>query len=512
MKNTNKPRCRIWLMALVLLISAASCATAGGAAGDGLTLEEAVEQAASDIARMLPPKTRLAIVEFDSESPALSGYLIEELSGALFDSGVMDIAERRSLDFARSELQLQHSGEISDASALSIGQFLGARSVIYGELVDTGSGSRFRLSVLNVETGTREGAVRLTVRGGRDIKRLIAALNKRQGASAARRMGNAAPNSPGAYVDRGISAAAAGNFDAAIAAFNEALRMDPNYAAAYRLRGLALLASVSAVISITENFASFNLHARPFTQDEQPTARSAIEDLTKSIVLTPTASAYLSRGLAYNGLGEYDKAIADYTYALMLDPNIALAHNNRGLAYLIKSEYDPAIKDFNKAIKLDPHFALAYFNRGKTYVAKNNYDRAIADLTQAIRIDSNVAEFYFFRGFGYESKGDHDRAIADFTQYITFQPDDWSVYNILFNICIEKGDIDQALEIALQATKRFPDDWDGYDNLGYGYEKKGDIVKAKDAYLQAENLAPNPNPNLDGAYYNRPEARSIMKQ
>ncbi|GAB6391345.1 MAG: tetratricopeptide repeat protein [Treponematales bacterium] len=64
---------------------AASCASTGSA-GDGLSLQEAIEQAAAGVSGKLPPKTRVAIVNFDSESPELSEYVMEELTGALYDT------------------------------------------------------------------------------------------------------------------------------------------------------------------------------------------------------------------------------------------------------------------------------------------------------------------------------------------------------------------------------------------------------------------------------------------
>jgi Flp pilus assembly protein TadD len=40
------------------------------------------------------------------------------------------------------------------------------------------------------------------------------------------------------------------------------------------------------------------------------------------------ARAYICRGLAYADRGDYDRAIADYSQAIKLDPNYALARNN----------------------------------------------------------------------------------------------------------------------------------------------------------------------------------------
>ena len=62
--------------------------------------------------------------------------------------------------------------------------------------------------------------------------------------------------------------------------------------------------------------------------------------------------AYSNRGAAYADLGEYQQAIADYTSAIELDPNLAMAYFNRGVAYKVLAEKAEAIADFEKVITL----------------------------------------------------------------------------------------------------------------------------------------------------------------
>ena len=77
----------------------------------------------------------------------------------------------------------------------------------------------------------------------------------------------------------------------------------------------------------------------------------AISDYNKAIELNPRfADAYVIRGLAYaQGKGQFDKAIADYNKAIELNPRYAKAYYNRGLAYFFKKEYDNAWNDINRA-------------------------------------------------------------------------------------------------------------------------------------------------------------------
>jgi lysozyme len=88
-------------------------------------------------------------------------------------------------------------------------------------------------------------------------------------------------------------------------------------------------------------------------------------------------------------LGQYERAIADATYAIELDPSDHKALNNRGIVYSRKRQYDRAIQDYDRAIKLKPDFAQATNNRGIAYRNKRRYDRPTrADLAwRAFRED-----------------------------------------------------------------------------------------------------------------------------
>ena len=106
------------------------------------------------------------------------------------------------------------------------------------------------------------------------------------------------------------------------------------------------------------------------------------------------ADAYCERGQAWCLKGELDKAIADYSRALRLDPNHIKGYNRRASAWSERGEYDKAIADCNQALRLRPDDAEGYHNRGKVRSDKGEYDKAIADFVEAVRLKPNYAEAY----------------------------------------------------------------------------------------------------------------------
>ena len=59
------------------------------------------------------------------------------------------------------------------------------------------------------------------------------------------------------------------------------------------------------------------------------------------------------RGRAYYKLGQHHRAINDYTKAIQLDPDDALAYNNRGISYRNLGQSTLASADEAKACSLD---------------------------------------------------------------------------------------------------------------------------------------------------------------
>jgi Tfp pilus assembly protein PilF len=109
----------------------------------------------------------------------------------------------------------------------------------------------------------------------------------------------------------------------------------------------------------------------------------AILDYDQAIRLNPEyAEAYNNRGYAYYWNDDATHAIADYSLAIELRPNYPYAYNNRGAAYMASGHPDQAISDFDDALQLQPDFPQAYINRGNAYLRLGRFDLAFADFRQ----------------------------------------------------------------------------------------------------------------------------------
>jgi len=145
--------------------------------------------------------------------------------------------------------------------------------------------------------------------------------------------------------------------------------------------------------------------------------QGAIADYNQAIKLKPDyATAYFNRGSSKYNLGDYQGAIADYSQAIKLNPDYAEAYINRGVSKDDLKDYQAAIADFNQAIKLKPDYAAAYTNRGVSKGKSGDYQGAIADFNQAIKLNPDYADAYYNRGNSKYNLKDNKGAINDFRQ------------------------------------------------------------------------------------------------
>ena len=145
--------------------------------------------------------------------------------------------------------------------------------------------------------------------------------------------------------------------------------------------------------------------------------QAAVDAFSEAIGLAPAlpadaARAYAWRGNARSQLKDYSQAIADFSEAIRLDPS-AMAYRGRGRAYFHQGEHDRAVADFNEVIRLEPNEATGPYIRGLAYLKTKDFDRALADFGEAIRLKPSYKEAYLARSSAYAKKGDDARATAD---------------------------------------------------------------------------------------------------
>jgi len=184
-----------------------------------------------------------------------------------------------------------------------------------------------------------------------------------------------------AHNNRGNAYIREADFDRAIRDFDEALKINPNYAKALNNRGVAY-------------------------QKKRELDRS-IRDFDAAIKLQPNyASAFANRAESYQIKGEYTRAARDFDRVVRLEPDWAVARNGRCWVNAIIGKLKLALTECNEALRLEPKVAATLDSRGLVYLKMARWDAAIADYTAALQLDPTQAGSLYGRGIAKLRKGD----------------------------------------------------------------------------------------------------------
>ena len=207
--------------------------------------------------------------------------------------------------------------------------------------------------------------------------------------------------------------------------------LNPDSAQAYRIRGIA--------------------------KYDKGQYEAAIADYNEALRIKPDDfKAYDNRGIAKVRLRQYKSAISDFDAALRIKPDSATTYSNRGVTKILLKEYEAAIADFDAALRIKP-FAKAYFGRGLAKHRLEQFEDAISDFDAALRIKSDYFSAYNGRGAAKVLQGQFESAITDFDAALRIKPDAEAYYgrgtakHMLSRSEEAKDDLQTALKLTEQA-------------------------------------------------------------
>ena len=140
------------------------------------------------------------------------------------------------------------------------------------------------------------------------------------------------------------------------------------------------------------------------------------EDPTAHINNPETARDYYKRGLRSQAKRDYSGAIANYSKALILNPDRDtefLIYFNTGYVHLLSQRWQDAINSYSQAINIEPNDAKAYSERGDARRGLNDFAGAIADYNRAVELEPSFADAYNNRAFIHNRQQNYEQAKAD---------------------------------------------------------------------------------------------------
>ncbi|XP_062974543.1 tetratricopeptide repeat protein 6 [Elgaria multicarinata webbii] len=218
----------------------------------------------------------------------------------------------------------------------------------------------------------------------------------------------------------------------------------------------------------------------------------ARKDFLKAVHLNPTCiKARLCLGYNLQALGKFQKAWAQFTAAILIDPKCHLAYDGRAIVCLQMGDYfaafqdtnaalkitasaelltnrgvinqfmgflNCAMKDYQQAITVDPSYALAYFNAANIYFLNRQFSQANKHYSKALTLDPKNESAFLNRAITNTLLKNFEEAKEDFEKAISLSPFSAAIYYNKANLYSTLQQYEQAEEDISKALSIQPYD------------------------------------------------------
>jgi tetratricopeptide (TPR) repeat protein len=312
--------------------------------------------------------------------------------------------------------------------------------------------------------------------------------------------------------------ASAGDWAAAIASYDEALRVSPHDLAAeiglaQAYRGVHNYAEAKQILERAR--AEHVQSAKPLAalgdlEIELQTYDAAIAHLRASLALAPSDIESRNRlAVAYQAKGDLDSALAQIAKVLARDPKSALAYYTRAKIYSDRNQDAAALPDAMKVVELQPRNARGRLLLGKILLratqsesseqTKERCRRAVATLEPLLEMSAEDSEMLFLLSRAYECAGAPEQAQKTLAAFEASSKNDRETKENQTqakhlvqqaNELAMKNDFAGSLDLLQQAIAMDATYGAAYSQLAKLYYSAGDIDKASEAISQALERGP----------------------
>ena len=268
-------------------------------------------------------------------------------------------------------------------------------------------------------------------------------------------------------VELGNLLSAAKEYEAAIASFDQALKIKPDYYQAWRNRGNAL--------------------------DDLGRLEEAVASFDQALKIKPdNYQAWNNRGYALMNSGRLEEAVASFDQALKFKPDAHKAWNNRGYALMNLGRLEEAVASFEQALKIKPDDHKAWYNRGIALFNLGRLEEAVASFEQALKIKPDCHEAWNNRGVLLcDFLKRPEEALASFEQALKIKPDCHEAWNNRGNALGNLRRLEEAVTSYDQALQIKPDYHEAWYNKACSYAIQGNVEQAIENLQEAINLSPD---------------------
>ena len=196
----------------------------------------------------------------------------------------------------------------------------------------------------------------------------------------------------------------------------------------------------------------------------EKTLKPAIAAFREAIALDPQFALAFAQ-LANAQLTEYHFGIIDYSAkrmpellasakenidrALRLQPDLPAAHSSLGYWYYWgKSDYETALAEFKRALSADPRLFEASQGMAGIAIRRGHAEQAISYLSNELEADPRNVRLFRFLAICYEMRRDFSRAVVVSSRAVALDPaSEVDASNLSQAIIRERGDVAAAMRV-----------------------------------------------------------------
>ena len=160
------------------------------------------------------------------------------------------------------------------------------------------------------------------------------------------------------------------------------------------------------------------------------------------------ADVVLGAAVLARTLGHFDEAIRLCRRAIELDPLWTTSHNHLGIIAYYAGRWDEAEAAFRKALELNPQYPAAHMNLGRIYLARSKPEAALAEIQK----ESQTSWRRYGLALAYHAAGKKEEADAALADYIEKYQNDGAFQ--IAEIYAYRGEGDKAFEWLERAYKQ----------------------------------------------------------
>lgn len=240
------------------------------------------------------------------------------------------------------------------------------------------------------------------------------------------------PDSADIYYFIGEAYRLQGNAKDALVAYNDALKIDNKFGAAYLGLARARLlqdpnVDVTPLLDLAQqydpNFGEIYLErANYHLYHNEP--EQALADLGSAEQRMPESPlVYLGYAQAYLMMDDPLTALENAEIAHERDFTLLPVYLILGETYVVQEEFEDAIEMLDTYTTYSPKDGRAFALLGQAYFETGDYEAAVPNLTKGLSLDPSQRQVYIYRGLSYLELGDAEEAQADMERAAAFFDD-----------------------------------------------------------------------------------------